>query len=247
MEVWCEFCAVCGGPPLLYDYRDLAQDEEADKAALQKLLATVRWIEEWIGIPKSENHYSLRSYDNHGGFEIYDGLKTLVDDKFTFRSRVASRRTKEKKLYAVGCHRACFTVLWKELKFWLRFADISSRLRVHHNSNLVEEIDYSDIAKYQGQSFDIVRMLKDGNDWMLLNPLENAQNRERIVKMWTRLVKELQPPKSKAPKTRPTREKASTLKPAAPEKKALQPKTPKARMAAKKVSGAKTPQSKTSK
>jgi hypothetical protein len=218
MAEWCEFCAVCGGPPLLYNYEDLIQDKKVDKAALQKLLTDTRWLEEWIGIPPSENYYSIGSYDKRSGFFenyfTYSGVKTSVG-KFSLQAKYMSNPKKAEKegLYGVGCHIACFKVLENELGYRLSFSDIYPRLI--DRSNLIEEIDYLDIAKYQEQSFDIVRILKDGTDWMLLNPLENIKSRERIVAMWAELVKKLLPPPRK------TRKARATPKPAVIKKKSI--------------------------
>jgi hypothetical protein len=179
MGVWDEFCAVCGGPSVFYSYDRIAEkardlELKIDDKALQALARNGVWTRSWVGLAADGSEAPLGAYSGYGSFDAADGK-----GEFYLSTNVTPKDIRKGARYGVGAHVACVSVLRKSLGYSLRFADVTMR-----KYNLVDGVDYSDIAKYHDQDFDCLTMIEDGVEWMLNDPTTDERNRKRIVDKW---------------------------------------------------------------
>lgn len=236
MGVWDEFCAVCGGPPVFYPYDRLAEkardlELKVDFGALEKLAKDGEWTRSWVGIGSDGSVVPLGAYTGYGSFEAPDGK-----GEFKLSTNVTPKEVRSGARHGVGAHAACVGVLRDALGYALRYADLRMR-----RYNLVEGIEYGDIANYHDQDFDTLGTLENGVEWMLHDPSTSERNRKRIVAMWEARARN--PEAKSAPADPPTEKKPAVKKPAA--KKPAAKKTAAKKPAAKKPAAKKTAAKKT--
>ncbi|MBI2502155.1 MAG: hypothetical protein HYW07_02845 [Candidatus Latescibacteria bacterium] len=210
MGVWHEFCLVCGGPPYGETYRDLVwwadglkNLDATEQDALRQLAKETRWTKYWVGVSSAEEQVRLGRYTEYGSFETRDGR-----GEFHLRTNFDNDNVPEGERYGIAAHRACATLLENELGYSLRFADLFDRLEGEFG-NLLEEIDYGDIATYHMQNFELFEMWEDGLAWMVRNPLEDSRSRRRVLGMWRPFVRNIRAQEAKKKGKRPARAKAA--------------------------------------
>lgn len=236
MGVWDEFCAVCGGPSVFHPADRLEETAQSlelkiDPKALKALASSGAWTNKWVGLGADGSEAELGPYTGYGSFSAADGGK-----EFFLSTNVKPKDIRSGVRYGVGAHVACYNVLRKSLGYSLRFADVKMK-----RYNLVEGIDYSDIAKYHDQDFNCLGMVEDGAQWMLNDPTKDTRNQERIVAKWR--AHALAAAKKPAAEPAPAAKKPAAKEPTATKEPAA--KKPAAKKPAAKKPAAKKPAAKT--
>ena len=209
---------MCGGPPCGETYQSLIyrascrdlHDEDPDEEPIRRLSAKEkdefrqlakgnRWTRYWIGISSTEEQVILGGYTDYGSFRTRDGK-----GKFHLWTNFHYGNVPNNERYGIGAHRACATLLEQELGYSLRFADLFHRTS-HYN--FVAGIPYDEMGEWSGEGGDLF--------WRLRNPLEDLDNRRRILRMWRPFVRSLREKAAKKKAKRPARAKVAVVVPKA--------------------------------
>jgi hypothetical protein len=172
---WSVYCTICGGPDTLCgmggfaDYKDTKKYKE------------LQWLKNIMGIT-SDNKIIKKIYNyNYGGGYNYNKGDFWVSPDHWFEFITGGE-------YGIMCHKDCYKLLQKELKYNLKFGDIC-RILNDYSPHLKSESKYGKMRKYSfGQDFEVIKAYTK-DKYLLLNPLKNTENNQRIIKMWTPLVK----------------------------------------------------------
>nr|QBK89329.1 MAG: hypothetical protein LCMiAC02_04240 [Mimivirus LCMiAC02] len=83
-------------------------------------------------------------------------------------------------IYGIVCHKNCYKLIYKSLKHKILFANVCRSL--DRDGYIKPKSKYGIIIKYWWQFFDY-ELAEKKNEWVLKNPLSNAKNKTRILKM----------------------------------------------------------------
>lgn len=163
MGIWEEYCTVCGGPTWI--------DEEL-------VLRYGTWLCEQIGISQNNEIIDLQvaSYDRYGAFVTSDGLPFCSKTNATCHNLNG-------ELHGIICHKNCLNLVQSETGFDMSYNNLYKRVGP---AGILKQCikRYTPMNKYQKQMFEIEAMEKDGNGWLLTDPMSPGRNRYRIVAMW---------------------------------------------------------------
>ena len=187
MGIWDEYCLVCGGPlkndlikgEILYDTSD-------NEYIVPKTMAEYNWLNKLYLISRSGVKIPAEAsqYESSGYFVVNGLIFTVTPLNWHQNPYLKNGKGFD---YGIVCHRACYNLLSQELHYGLIFGDVC-RLLNENNCLLNPVSKYGKMAEYIGQIFDIFKADVE-NNWLLSNPISNTENSERILKIWTPLVK----------------------------------------------------------
>lgn len=187
MGMWDEFCTICGGPTyVLFDDMDEGESEPLPRPAPDP--ADYTWLESFIGITSKEEVIHLAPYGGYGSFDI------AQPDTSPYSYFAIGRNNEDvvdkEAARGYACHVTCYNLLQQELNYTLKHADVQPLLidpnDGDYDYNSFSWCDYGGLAEYGGQSLGDVQLVKDRKLWMIEDPSRDAQNRERILKLWRR-------------------------------------------------------------
>lgn len=128
MGAWDEYCTVCGGPPRRCAAKDVLEFLDPDREDSLLSSAQIRarlkggtaWLEKHVGIGPDEGVMMLGRYTGHGSFPLE------INNGFEFHGSPSYHPQKNAAMDTCGviCHRACRTLLRKELGYTLKFSDV---------------------------------------------------------------------------------------------------------------------------
>lgn len=176
MGVRDEYCTVCGGPPYAI-YPDVK-----DKEGQPLNRADYNWLGSYIGISNEEELIPLASYDSYGAFDIQA-------DTSLYKRFFLMNYTDGEWAGGYACHVSCYNLLQQELKYTLKHADVEPLLVDNgYDYTTFPWSDYGGLREYHCQSFLQEELVRDGKLWMIEDPSRNAENKERILRVWRPLV-----------------------------------------------------------
>lgn len=162
------------------------------------------WLEYCIGI------------DEYGKIDVlkYDGAGEFTNEHFeTYHNNTIYQLHKlgYMKNYnylprGVVCHEKCYIVLTTQLNYKINFNDIwpmysyyENERYIKHNvetfqscNNDLKFLNYFPGNDYFEQYLDADKLIQDGYEWMLLDPMFNEKNCSRIIDIWKPIVLEHQ-------------------------------------------------------
>ncbi|ARF10008.1 hypothetical protein Indivirus_7_24 [Indivirus ILV1] len=158
------FCIICGGPTYFYSGHGNTLENDVD----------LNWLNFNTGINNKEQKFEEigRPDDDYGNYDDFNVMKTAWNDDPDIEGGILA-------------HNDCLKVLENGLNYKLKFVDVHNL--VHEYNNLISMADYGEIIEYQEQWFELDDAYKE-NKWVLLSPLENDRNKERILKTWKALI-----------------------------------------------------------
>ena len=180
MGLWDTICVLCGGP-VTYQANIQMENGKWIKTKYVKWLGDLYIITNTEDIVKADD-----SRDNLSGeYKIKNKIYTILPANWYMYREIGVRNLK-KYSYGIVCHQNCYKLIYKSLKHKIQFANIC-RL-ISWDGYMTPKYKYGIIKKYWGQFFNYELAVKN-NEWVLKNPLSNAKNKNRILRIWRPLVK----------------------------------------------------------
>jgi len=167
------YCLICGGT-LFNSVKYVETNEEVK-------LKKYEWLEKVWGIDKEENRISLDKMESGdwGNYSMKKGMDFFVA-KYTWHFKGIDN-------YGMAAHKDCVKLMEKEMGYSIRFVDVCDKV---DDRNLMKGVNYGEMKKYQSQWFLLDEAFEE-NRWLLESPLKNERNRERIMKMWEKMMGKL--------------------------------------------------------
>lgn len=181
MGIWDEYCLICGGP-IRNDFDGVQEiySDESDTDYKAKI-KEYDWLNKLFLILSNNKIMKAnnKQYNSYG--EIVINRKVYTITPFNYH-----QDWKYVDGYGVVCHQDCYNLLEKSLKYELLFSDVC-QLLAEGNSLLKQQSKYAPMNKYISQIFKFYYADRD-NEWILESPLENSDNKKRILNIWKPLV-----------------------------------------------------------
>lgn len=181
MGIWDEYCVICGGPLMnMYKKGRKIYDPTTD-SEIQIIRSGCDWLEKVMMITSDNQTIRNCKWNSMSSDIVNCGQKKYVITPVNYHARLYDQDG-----YGVVCHNDCYELIETKLKHKLVFANVC-RMLDKLNCLLKKKSAYGKITKYYSQFFDYYTANKE-NSWLLQSPLSNKENRERILKSWTKLV-----------------------------------------------------------
>lgn len=205
MGYWEEYCLICGGP-LKNNFAKGKEiyDSETDTSSTI-IIKEYDWLNYLYFIQSNGDILKTdgSAYTDNG--EIVINKKAYVITPIHYHSKF-----KNAAGYGVICHQDCYDLLKTKLKYNLQFGDVC-RLLGEYNCLLKQKSKYGAMEKYVWQDFDYLRAHEE-NSYLLESPLINKKNQQRVLKIWTPLVKKfMKTPLRESPCESATQFRAGTV------------------------------------
>ncbi len=177
-DVW---CPLCGGPLNgVYDVDELSEKIKRDVVKKSKWMKKVTLLlpnKTIMGTVETSCNSSFAKGDEEHDF--------YMDEDF---------------VKGVGLHDDCWRIAKKQ-KEKLSYQNFEEKyIKNDILGFAVEGVDYKPIDKYWSQTFEVDKLLKDKNDYLLESPLKSKRNEDRVVKNIKKIMKSKKiMPKSKRP------------------------------------------------
>ena len=186
----------CGGPsvcPRAYkeDYEeDYYEAEGFTVAEMRSALRCTAWLSKYVGVTEisGNNRIPIGEYNEYGAWIKNDDAKNSRCDGYTNYMMHFDK----KAIYGVAFHSKCAKLIERELGYKVNFCHLWPLLLSEQDfGNCLKSNSYGGMSKYAGnmQEFQYSACVADGNEWMLHDPLKDKKNADRIIKVWTPLVK----------------------------------------------------------
>lgn len=167
-EEWTEYCILCGGPPT----------KPADLATGTEETRDTQWLKQW----------EVMTFPDHdivdaGWYDFEGGWHTDVGSYYSYTKYRGPDYDKGKR-YGIFFHEKCRQLLESHGRM-PSHQTLKGYLWKQQSGNSIQGKSYGGMAKYTSpEGFDTDACRRDGNLYLLKNPLKNADNQKRILALW---------------------------------------------------------------
>lgn len=158
------------------------------------------WLDDCIGINEF-GKIELVKYNGAGEFDT-EHFETYHNNTIYQLHKWGYMRNYNKLPRGVVCHEKCYILLKTKLNYKINFHDIWPMYSQLENEkytqyniinfqscdNDLKFLNYYPQYYHSEQYLDTDKLLRDGYEWMLLDPTSNEKNAERIINIWKPII-----------------------------------------------------------
>ena len=147
MGFWETYCFICGGP--LHN-TEWAIDDKGDDI----LIKFNKWLNNLYLITSTEDvilAHGIKNSNESGAYYVKH-KKTIMPYVVTKTIWHTLYTDKELHKYGVVCHRSCYNLIHKSLKYKIKFANICRKLN-DYNGLFKSKSNYGIMKKYTGEQY----------------------------------------------------------------------------------------------